>query len=173
MSDMKSKSKALLTHRELLEVARAMLGAGSDWEAVLPELRRLGASPIGSIKVVRILKGVSLREAKEVVHFSAAWTDRREAHEQVHAQALGAVAIFRSPHESMFEIGDAVRIEDRETLERFRAEWMFHNPLSDEQIAYAGRSATVRKVGFYHGGDELYELDGIPGVWHLPNLSEP
>lgn len=24
----------------------------------------------------------------------------------------------------------------------------------------------VEKVGFYHGGDPLYKLDGVPGVWH-------
>ena len=22
------------------------------------------------------------------------------------------------------------------------------------------------RVGFYHGGDALYELEGVPGVWH-------
>jgi hypothetical protein len=24
----------------------------------------------------------------------------------------------------------------------------------------------VRDVGFYHGGDVLYHLDGAPGIWH-------
>jgi len=170
---MKSDRNALAIQRELSEVARTMLASGADWEAVLTELRRLGASPIASIKIVRDVKGVSLRDAKEAVHFSGAWADRRVAHEALHAHVRSAAAVFRSPYESMFDIGDAVRIEKREALEFFRAEWKFHDPLSDEQITHAGQSATVRKVGFYHGGDALYELDGIPGVWHEPNLVEP
>jgi hypothetical protein len=24
----------------------------------------------------------------------------------------------------------------------------------------------VKDVGFYHGGDELYQVAGIPGTWH-------
>ena len=29
----------------------------------------------------------------------------------------------------------------------------------------------VSSVGFYHGGDELYVIEGIPGVWHEVCLS--
>jgi hypothetical protein len=25
-------------------------------------------------------------------------------------------------------------------------------------------------VGFYHGGDELYELASVPGIWHEQNI---
>ena len=157
----------------LLEVARTMLASGADWEAVLTELRRLGASPIASIKVVRDLKGVSLGDAKEAVHFSRAWADRRVAHEKLHARTQCAAAVLRSPYESMFEVGDAVRIEKRETLERFRAEWNLHDPLTDAQMTYADRTAVVKSVGFYHGGDVLYVLDGIPGVWHEPTIGGP
>lgn len=70
------------------------------------------------------------------------------------------------PYEPKFPIGSEVMIETREILEHFRQTWMFHNPLSIEQVGYAGRRARISKVGFYHGGDPLYELDGIPGVWH-------
>jgi hypothetical protein len=38
-------------------------------------------------------------------------------------------------------------------------------------LRYAGRTARVRSVSFYHGGDELYELEDIPGIWHEENLS--
>jgi hypothetical protein len=24
----------------------------------------------------------------------------------------------------------------------------------------------VQEVGFYHGGDVLYQLRGVPGTWH-------
>jgi hypothetical protein len=29
------------------------------------------------------------------------------------------------------------------------------------------------EVGFYHGGDVLYTLDGIPGLWHEQCLVGP
>jgi hypothetical protein len=68
-------------------------------------------------------------------------------------------------------IGSQVRIIERASLEQFRAEWRFHSPLREEQLAWAGQPATVSSVGFYHGGDPLYELDGVPGVWHEPCLA--
>jgi hypothetical protein len=33
-------------------------------------------------------------------------------------------------------------------------------------LDYADRVARVESVGFYHGGDELYKLQGITGIWH-------
>jgi hypothetical protein len=33
-------------------------------------------------------------------------------------------------------------------------------------LAFAGKVAEVENVGFYHGGDALYILKGIPGIWH-------
>jgi hypothetical protein len=35
-----------------------------------------------------------------------------------------------------------------------------------EQLEYAGRTAQVKDVSFFHGGDEIYTLQGVPGVWH-------
>jgi hypothetical protein len=65
-----------------------------------------------------------------------------------------------------FPVGTVVRIPDRAALERFQAEWKLHNPLQVEQLDYAGATASVLKVGFYHGGDELYSLKDVPGLWH-------
>lgn len=70
------------------------------------------------------------------------------------------------PYESRFEVGDEVRIGSAELLGRFAEEWRYHNPLTTEQLRFAGRTARVRDVGYYHGGDPLYVLDGVPGVWH-------
>jgi hypothetical protein len=33
-------------------------------------------------------------------------------------------------------------------------------------LKFADKIAKVKSVGFYHGGDELYELKGVPGTWH-------
>ena len=76
-----------------------------------------------------------------------------------------------SPYQERFSKGSRVRIATRADLERFRVEWTLHNPLADEQLGHAGSVAVVRDVGFYHGGDVLYWLEGIPGTWHEACLS--
>ena len=70
-----------------------------------------------------------------------------------------------------FEVGSQVRVADRTFLESFLEEGQYHNELEPEQLEYAGRTAAVKKVEFFHGGDEIYTLDGIPGVWHEECLS--
>jgi hypothetical protein len=65
-----------------------------------------------------------------------------------------------------FEIGSQVRIADRAFLEAFLEAGQYHNELEPEQLEYADRVGTVRSVSFFHGGDEIYQLEGIPGVWH-------
>jgi hypothetical protein len=72
----------------------------------------------------------------------------------------------RGPYREEFPAGTSVKIADRVALEAFSRSWNLHNPLRPDQLPYAGRTATVARVGFYHGGDELYELQGVPGVWH-------
>jgi hypothetical protein len=70
-----------------------------------------------------------------------------------------------------FEVGSQVRIADRSFLESFLEEGQYHNELEPEQLEFAGRVASVARVEFFHGGDEIYTLDGIPGVWHEECLS--
>jgi hypothetical protein len=36
-----------------------------------------------------------------------------------------------------------------------------------------GKMDTVKSVGFYHGGDVLYELSEISGTWHEACLESP
>jgi len=69
-------------------------------------------------------------------------------------------------YEERFQIGSAVNVVDRERLQAFYNGWRLHHPLGAEQLASAGRRALVKGVSFYHGGDPLYELEGLPGVWH-------
>jgi hypothetical protein len=68
--------------------------------------------------------------------------------------------------------GTFVRIVDRSSLEEFRQTWRYHHPVASEQLEYAGSTAKVASVGFYHGGDVLYELKGIPGTWHESCLTQ-
>jgi hypothetical protein len=65
-----------------------------------------------------------------------------------------------------FPVGTPVRIVEREALENFRTVWKYHHKLQPDQLDYAGVTAVVEKIGFYHGGDILYELKEVPGIWH-------
>jgi len=69
-------------------------------------------------------------------------------------------------NQAEFEVGSEVRIADRAFLEDFLEAGQYHNELEPEQLEYAGRTARVSGVSFFHGGDEIYTLEGIPGVWH-------
>ena len=70
-----------------------------------------------------------------------------------------------------FEVGQQVRIADRAFLEGFLEAGQYHNELEPEQLEYADQVAKVTNVTFFHGGDEIYALEGIPGVWHEECLS--
>ena len=69
------------------------------------------------------------------------------------------------PYQEAFPQGSTIRIADLPTLEGFMLSWRYHHKLQPEQLTYAGRVTTVEEVGFYHGGDPVYKLDGIPGLW--------
>jgi hypothetical protein len=69
-------------------------------------------------------------------------------------------------YKEAYPVGTDVRIAQRQKLEEFASHWRFHHPLTEEQIRYAGQVVRVQNVGYYHGGDVLYVLDGIPGTWH-------
>lgn len=69
-------------------------------------------------------------------------------------------------YHSLFQIGETVRIQSSDQLNSFRRSWKFHDPLTEEQLAFADRLATVAAVGYYHGGDVLYTLTALPGTWH-------
>ncbi len=72
-----------------------------------------------------------------------------------------------------YQPGDTVRIADTEALEAFARSWKLHHPLDATQIPFGGQTAKVAKSFMYHGGDILYELEGVPGIWHQQLLSLP
>ena len=72
----------------------------------------------------------------------------------------------KGPYNAEYPVGSHVRIVDRPKLVAFRESWKYHHKLEDQQLLYSGLSALVEEVSFYHGGDELYSLKGIPGIWH-------
>lgn len=72
----------------------------------------------------------------------------------------------KGPYKEEYPRGACVELVSRKELEDFVRTWRWHHPLIQEQLRYAGQKAIVKNVSFYHGGDELYELEGIPGIWH-------
>jgi hypothetical protein len=65
-----------------------------------------------------------------------------------------------------YPVGTLVKIADKSLLELFLHTWRLHNKLEPIQLDYAGKTGLVKSVGFYHGGDELYQIEGMPGIWH-------
>ena len=71
----------------------------------------------------------------------------------------------KGPYNCEFPVGTSVRIASLDSLEKFQREWKYHHKIMTEQLAYHGQIAVVERASVYHGGDELYELKGIPGIW--------
>lgn len=69
-------------------------------------------------------------------------------------------------YKEKFSVGAIVRIAAMPELQEFKRKWKYHNKLSSEQLLYADTIARITSIAFYHGGDVLYELESIPGVWH-------
>ena len=74
-------------------------------------------------------------------------------------------------YEEKFPKGTNVKIASRMTLEDFLRTWRYHHKLETQQLAYADKIAEVESVGFYHGGDVIYKLKDVPGIWHQHLLS--
>lgn len=72
----------------------------------------------------------------------------------------------QKPYQERFPVGTTVKIRDREYLQDFLKSWHLHHPLCPEQVDHGGHLDVVKNVGFYHGGDVLYELEQSPGTWH-------
>src|ERR1022692_5139222 len=80
--------------------------------------------------------------------------------------------VSESPYKEAFPAGKIVRVGNRASLIEFKETWKYHHKLQPEQLDYADRVTTVRKVGFYHGGDPVYELSDVPGEWLEACLSK-
>jgi hypothetical protein len=84
---------------------------------------------------------------------------------------LASMGTAIGPYCPDFPEGSHVRIVDRASLGEFRNERAFHTPAPRATRIWR----TERRLGavfFYHGGDELYELAGVPGVWHETCLAQ-
>jgi hypothetical protein len=75
------------------------------------------------------------------------------------------------PYSEQYPVGSPVKIAPLEELEGFMRTYKYHHALVPEQLRYAGMLTIVRSVGYYHGGDVVYTLDGTEKfVWLEPCL---
>jgi len=65
----------------------------------------------------------------------------------------------------IFKKGDKIKINDKDYLLNFQRTWKYHHNITDDQIKYAERLAAVKDVYIYHGGEVMYALKSIPGIW--------
>ena len=80
-----------MTREEFIAECRRRLEAGEDIEAIVRCLRASGCSKIDSIAVLNRASGIGLAKAKEVVHFSAIWADRKASDEKFHEDIVDAL----------------------------------------------------------------------------------
>lgn len=70
------------------------------------------------------------------------------------------------PREEQFPVGTKVQVRDEGFLRQFQERRKVPHPISPEQIETAGQVDIVTNVGFHNGGDVLYKLQRLPGIWH-------
>jgi hypothetical protein len=79
-----------------------------------------------------------------------------------------------APGPERFPVGSIVRVASLDKLLEFRKSWKFHHPIQGPQLEYAGALTRVDRVGYYHGGDVLYQLENCgPWDWHEACVTEP
>jgi hypothetical protein len=66
----------------LLDASREMLRDGKDIQAILTFARQSGCSKTDAMRLLILLRDMSLAEAKQVVHFSEAWRDTKQLDEE-------------------------------------------------------------------------------------------
>jgi hypothetical protein len=71
--------------------AEKLINSGADHEIVLGFLRERGFNKLDSIKALISATGMSLGNAKGIVHHSRAWQDSFARDEEFHASLLKAV----------------------------------------------------------------------------------
>ena len=66
-----------MTREELIAECRRRLEAGEDVETIIRYLRASDCSKIDSIASLKGAWGIGLAKAKEIVHVSTTWADRK------------------------------------------------------------------------------------------------
>jgi hypothetical protein len=77
------------------------------------------------------------------------------------------VSLESGPYRERYPAGGAIRVASERSLQAFAKNWTGHHPVLPEHLRHAGLRTTIQSVGFYHNGDALYRLTGVPDLyWH-------
>ena len=85
------KLRPSMTREKWIAECRRRLEAGEDVESIIRYLRASGGSKIDSIAVLKGTRSIGLAKAKEIVHFSATWADRKALDEKIHEDIVDAL----------------------------------------------------------------------------------
>ncbi len=85
-----NSSSASIDLPEIRATLRDSVAAGIGREDLIHAMRKAGLHQIDCIKMLRDLCGISLGDAKEAVHYSSAWADRKEMNEAFHEAVFQA-----------------------------------------------------------------------------------
>jgi hypothetical protein len=80
-----------MTREELIAECRRRLEASEGVETIIRYLRASGCSKIDSMAILRGACGIDLAKAKEIVHFSATWADRKALDEKFHEDIVATL----------------------------------------------------------------------------------
>jgi len=83
----------------LLDESREMLRDGKDVQAILTFARHRGCSKTDAMRLLMLLRDMSLAEAKQVVHFSEAWRDTKQQDEEFQDRLQSVIEDKRSSDE--------------------------------------------------------------------------
>ena len=90
-----------------LHEARTLAAQGAEIEKLLRFFRENGATPIDSIKMLRDVKGLSLADAKQTLHYSITWADLRGESERLHeALETSLEGLARDPGSGITSAGE-------------------------------------------------------------------
>lgn len=77
------------------------------------------------------------------------------------------------PYAERYPVGSLVEVAPLETLTEFMRTWKYHHKLQPDQLRFAGKILKVRSVGYYHGGDPVYQLEGAEKFRWLEPCLQP
>lgn len=85
-----------MTRARLIAECKRRYESGEDAEQLIAFLRSSGCSKIESIAVIASACGVGLGRAKEMVHLSPTWDDRRTSDDEFHAAIEDEISVIKS-----------------------------------------------------------------------------
>ena len=99
---------------EVVADAQRLATAGADRETILVFLRERGFDKIDSIKTLQVLYGLSIPEAKELIDYSAAWSDRFQYDMEFREMVIRAFRDLAASNDPSLPRIEFTEAEDRE-----------------------------------------------------------